>query len=46
MLDLTLRLYYPAKRFLPRRLQLALRRSLVAYKLNMSLITRGISCPG
>jgi len=33
MLNLTLRLYYPAKRFLPRRLQLALRRSLVAHKL-------------
>lgn len=33
MLDLSLRLYYPAKRFLPRRLQLALRRPLVAHKL-------------
>lgn len=33
MLNIPLRLYYPAKRFLPRRLQLALRRSLVAYKL-------------
>ncbi len=33
MLNIPLRLYYPAKRFLPRRLQLALRRPLVAYKL-------------
>ena len=33
MLDLILRLYYPAKRFLPRRLQLALRRPVVAHKL-------------
>jgi len=33
MLNIPLRLYYPAKRFLPRRLQLALRRSLLAHKL-------------
>jgi len=33
MLNIPLRLYYPAKRFLPRRLQLALRRPLVAHKL-------------